>query len=240
MTESRPGTAVRRAGLGEREQARVESEAAERDQDFRLLDQLDLPDQVLATVPEFFRQRPVVGRRALDCRRQKSPGELQSVTRTNRFGPVRQPDRMDRPEEEVPRFIAGEDTTSPITPMSRGRKPHYQQTRARVPESRQRPAPVGLAPEAPWGAAGGFLTPGDETRASAAGDDAALEATKGGFGTAQRREYFPVSFPSANTWPRIAPSNCALVAPAGSFTSESSAYSVKTYRCVPPGGHGPP
>lgn len=54
------------------------------------------------------------------------------------------------------------------------------------------------------------------------------------------RAYLPISSPWAKMCPFIAASTSFLTAVAGSVSIVSSAYTFKKYRCVPPGGQGPP
>jgi hypothetical protein len=70
----------RRATLTEHVEAGLEREAAERDDDPLARNEADLADQVLAAVGELLRERPVVGRSALDGRGQESAGELEPVS----------------------------------------------------------------------------------------------------------------------------------------------------------------
>lgn len=228
VDEPRLGTRPRRAGLGEYLQARLERQAAQRDQHARSGKQSRLLDQVLAAIGELLRERAVVRRGALDRRSQPRAEELEPVSRSNRFRPVRESDRVERAEEKVPRLVTGENAAGPVAPVRRRREADDQEMGARVSEGGQRTAPVGLAPEAPRRSAGRFLSPRDETGTTAAGNDLAFKPAIAGLAVAQRREYFPVSFPSASMCPRTAASNCAFVAPAASVTSESSAYTVKT------------
>lgn len=102
MREARLGTRDRSAGGGKRQEAGLERQAAESQQHPRLGDQLRFGDQVLPAVRELLGKRPVVGRRALDRRRQQCSVELEAIARPNRLRAVGKPDRMDRAEEKVP------------------------------------------------------------------------------------------------------------------------------------------
>ena len=114
--------------------------------------------------------------------------------------------------------------------MGRRGEPDEKEARGGVTEGGQRTAPVGLAAETAGGQSGRLFAPGDEPRASAAGDDFPLEPAEVSVGRIQRRDYFPVSVASARTSPFIVVTSSAFVAPAASGTSAPRAYTEKTYR----------
>ncbi len=222
----RPGP--RRAGGGESEEARLERERAQRDEDARLQPERDLPRQVLAAVLELRRERPVVRRRALDRGREKRAEELEPVSRPDRLGLIRETRGVERPEEEIAGLVSGEDPAGAVSAVRGRREADDEEPSAGVSERRQRAAPVALATKAARCALDRLLSPGDQSRATPAGNDLPLEPPELGLGPLQRREYFPVSFASARMCPRITASRSRFVAPAGSGTGESSAYSVNT------------
>jgi len=228
MGESRPRPRKRRARLAESHEAGFERELAESHENARRRQKRDLTQQVLAAIRELRRQRAIVRRRALDGRGQESAEEIEPVVRAHRLVLVREPDGVESPEEEVSGFVAGEDPPRAVASVRGGRETHDQQARGRIAEGGQRPAPVRFPPKPPRSAPGRFFAPRDEPRTPAAGHDPALETPKLCCRTGQRREYFPMSFVSARTWPRIAASRSCLVAPAGRSSFESSAESVNT------------
>ena len=221
--ESRPRPRKRRARLAERCEAGLEREPAEGHENAGGRQKRDLAQQVLAAVRELRRQRAVVRRRALDGGSQKSAEEIEPVAGVHRLGLVREPDGVESTEKEVSGFVAGEDPSRAVAYVRGGRETHDQQARGRIAEGGQRPAPVRFPPKPPRSAPGRFFAPRDEPRTPAAGHDPALETPELCCRTGQRREYFPVSFASARTWPRIAASRSCLVAPAGRSSFESSA-----------------
>jgi hypothetical protein len=165
----------RDAGLLEDRKTGVERNRAQGHEHARARDERELAPQVLAAVAQLIRKRPVVRRRAPRCRGDQRPGNLQAIARANRLGTVRQTHRVQRAKEEVARLVSREDPTRPVAAVRGGREPHDEQPPARIAEPRHRPRPVGLAGESAGRIAGHFLTPRDEARAAAAGDDLALE-----------------------------------------------------------------
>jgi hypothetical protein len=215
VREPRLRSGQRGARRGEREQAGLEREAAERQENAWLRNERDLSDEVLPAVRELLGKRSVIGRRALHRCRQKGTEELEAVSRANRFRPVGEPDGVNRPKQEVSRLVARENAAGPVSAVSGGSETDDQETRPRVSKRGQRPAPVFLSAEPAGRTTGGFFAPGDEAGTAAAPDDAALEP-RPGVGGLQRRVYFPVSRLSASTWPRNAARSWAFVVSPGS------------------------
>jgi hypothetical protein len=169
----RPGT--RCAPLDERTETRLERKPSEGDDHARVGNERDLVDQVFATVRELLGERPVLGRSALDRRRQQGARELEPVSGPDRLGTVRETDGMNRAEKEVARLVSGEDPPRPVAAVRRGRQPDDQQTRPWIAERGKRPAPVLLAAEAAGRTACGLLAPRDEAWTPPARDDAVGE-----------------------------------------------------------------
>jgi hypothetical protein len=228
MNEPRLRTRPRCSAPGERDEAGLERQAAERDEHARSQGERRLLDQVLPAIRELFRKRAIVRRSALDRRRQAGAEEIEPVARTNRLRPVREADREESAEEEVARLVACENPAGAVPAVRRRREPDDQEARARITEWRERTAPVLFSAKAARDASRRLFAPGDETRTTPARNDAVLEAPQGRFGAPQRREYFPVSRPSASTWPRIAATSSPFVAPARRSSVRSSAETVKT------------
>lgn len=175
MSETRLRARTRRTPFGEREQAGLECETAERDDHPRAGNPAHLADQVIPAVGELPGKRPVVGRCALDGGGQQRAEELEPVSGADRLRAVGQPDRVNGAKEEVPRFVSGEDPSRAITAVRCGSQTDDEKTRSRIPERGQGPTPVRLAAKAARGVPGGFFAPRDQARASAAGDDAVRE-----------------------------------------------------------------
>jgi hypothetical protein len=175
VRERRTGPGDGLARLRQRVKAGVERETAERDQDRIRRHPRELALQVLAAIGELLRERPIRGGSAAARRRDERPGEVEPVAPVPRFRLVRQPDAVERAEEEIPGFVSGEHPAGAVAAVSRRSEADDQDSSVGVPEGGYRPRPVLLSGEAAGRMARRFLPPGHQPRASAAEDDLPLD-----------------------------------------------------------------
>ena len=111
-----------------------------------------------------------------------APSSPSPSSRETDSGLVRQPDPVQRREQEVARAVAGEDPAGPVAAVRRRREPEDQHPRRRIAEALHRPAPVvPVAIRRPL-LARDLLAPLHEPRAAAAVDDRLVERFQGGHG----------------------------------------------------------
>jgi hypothetical protein len=223
VRELRPGARDRDSRIRESLEAGVERQRAQSDDRRVAGEQRELPLQVLAAAILLLRKRAIARRRAPDRGRDQGAREPEPIASPARFGLVGEARLVQGAEKEVARLVPGEDSPRAIPSVSRRRQADDQDARPRVSEGRKRPRPVPLAAEPSGRILRRELSPADEPRAAAAGDDFALELAETVGRTGQPREYLPIRVDSARMCPFIARSTSDLNEPGASLSSLSSA-----------------
>ena len=117
-----------------------------------------------------------VGRLSGGAQRQaadsSAPESSQPVAASDRRRLVREPDRVERREEEVARLVAREHAAGAIAAVRRGSEADDQDPRRGIAERRERASPSSSARETPRRIPRGLLPPRDEPRAAPAGGEA--------------------------------------------------------------------
>jgi len=163
-----------------RPEVRLPADPAEPDHDAHAPEQPELLEDVGRARRDLGRRRPVGRGRAPDRRGDPGVPQPQAVPPVARRRLVGEPRVVERVEEPVTAPVAREHPPRAVAAVGRGREPHEHEPRARVAEAGHRPRPVALAAVAARRRRGARLTVGDESRASAAGDDARAEPGEGG------------------------------------------------------------
>ena len=153
---------------------RVERHASEGDNDPHSLQQFQLPKQVGPAVSDFFRQRFVRRRRAVNRRRDVAVAQPQAVVTAHRCWFVSEAGPVQRREEPVAAAVTGEYAARAIAAVGCGCESDDQQTRSRITEARHRTAPVVVVIKAPDLFTRDPRSPLNQTRAQVASDDSLL------------------------------------------------------------------
>src|SRR5207248_2191989 len=119
--------------------------------------------------------RPVLGRRAVDHRRDVTVAEREPVAAVGRGRLVRETGAVEGAKEPVAAAVARKDAPCPVAAVRGRGEPEYEQSRRRISEARDGPAPVGFVCEPPDLLARDLLAPGDEPGAERARNDALLQ-----------------------------------------------------------------
>ena len=108
--------------------------------------------------------------------------QREAVVSGDTRGSVSEPSAVHRPEQPVPRAIAGEQPAGAIGTVRRGSEPEHDHRRRRVPEPGHPPTPVGRVPERHSLLDGDLFAPRDQPGACPTRGD--LPSDQGQFGTA--------------------------------------------------------
>ncbi len=141
VTECRARPGFRAAGCQER-QARVERDAAERDQHADARERIEFGGEVRTTRSDFPRRRFVVGWRAPNGGGDVRVVKDEAVRGIRRNRLVREPRFVHRAHQEAARAIPGEHPACSVGAVRRGREADDQQPGGRVAEAGHRSSPV--------------------------------------------------------------------------------------------------
>ena len=178
VPEDRLGT-KRDAAIAEQSPRGIKCDSPKRDDHFRSSQRCRFRDQMRMAGRNLAWSWLVLRRCAPHGREDVRIVQLQSVGRMPGGCDVREPCLVHRVHEKVAGSIPGEDATGAIGAVGGGRQPEDEDPRERIAESRNRPAPVGIAAVRGFLVSRDLFAVGAEPHTTVAADDVSSDHRQG-------------------------------------------------------------